>query len=437
MYQHSVRINRLKCVGCISCIKSCPTEAIRIQNGKAKILDERCVDCGLCLSVCPHKAMVSVTTPLSDLGRFKYNIVIPSTTLYSQFRGLVDIADIYAGLYALGFDAIYEEAKAAEILAEAVSRHIHSPNAVFPVISCTCPVVPRIVSVLYPNLIENLSPFVPSNELAARIAKQEFCETVGVPGDEVGAYYISPCAAETTHMKKPCGIEKSSIDGVIAVRDVYAHLLNFVGKSSSLPEHQRSIVHRAGAFGLGSAVIGGLSAAVGTEHYLALDGISDMIQCFDEIDNDRIRNLTFVEAMACKGGCVGGPLTFENQFVAKNRNRRLQYSQPRIDLEADEHVQKYIDSDMLRYDKPITPHNIMKLSDDVVEAMKMMDKLEEVNKRLPGLDCGSCGSPTCRTLAEDIVKGQAVEMDCIFKLRDKVRQMAQEMIDLANAQKRG
>ena len=79
----------------------------------------------------------------------------------------------------------------------------------------------------------------------------------------------------------------------------------------------------------------------------------------------------------------------------------------------------------------------MKLSDDVVEAMRMMDKLEAINKTLPGLDCGSCGSPTCRTLAEDIVKGSAVEMDCIFKMRDKVRQMAQEMVDLAGANKRG
>ena len=134
---------------------------------------------------------------------------------------------------------------------------------------------------------------------------------------------------------------------------------------------------------------------------------------------------------------MGGPLTFENQFVAKNRNRRLQYSQPRLDLESDPHIQKYVNSPMLRYDKEFEPKNILKLSDDVIEAVRMMDRLETITRTLPGLDCGSCGSPTCRTLAEDIIKGQAVEMDCIFKLRDKVRQMAQEMVDLASAHKRG
>ncbi|OQA13360.1 MAG: Electron transport complex protein rnfB [Firmicutes bacterium ADurb.Bin356] len=79
----------------------------------------------------------------------------------------------------------------------------------------------------------------------------------------------------------------------------------------------------------------------------------------------------------------------------------------------------------------------MKLSDDVGEAMRMMERMERISKDLPGLDCGSCGSPSCRTLAEDIVRGQAVEMDCIFKLRDKLRILAQEMADLASAEKRG
>ena len=77
MYQHSVRVDRRKCVGCTNCIKCCPTEAIRVQKGKAIIRGDRCIDCGKCLGACPHSAMVSVTTPISALGCFKYNIVIP------------------------------------------------------------------------------------------------------------------------------------------------------------------------------------------------------------------------------------------------------------------------------------------------------------------------------------------------------------------------
>ena len=40
---------------------------------------------------------------------------------------------------------------------------------------------------------------------------------------------------------------------------------------------------------------------------------------------------------------------------------------------------------------------------------------------LPGLDCGSCGSPTCKALAEDIVKGVdcAKPEDCIYLMREQ------------------
>ena len=34
---HSVTLKEDKCVGCTNCVKRCPTEAIRIRNGKAFI----------------------------------------------------------------------------------------------------------------------------------------------------------------------------------------------------------------------------------------------------------------------------------------------------------------------------------------------------------------------------------------------------------------
>jgi Na+-translocating ferredoxin:NAD+ oxidoreductase RNF subunit RnfB len=75
---------------------------------------------------------------------------------------------------------------------------------------------------------------------------------------------------------------------------------------------------------------------------------------------------------------------------------------------------------------------VMKLDEDIAVAIRKMEMMERIYKDLPGLDCGSCGSPSCRTLAEDIVRGQAVEMDCIFKLREKVKYLAQQMIDFSN-----
>ena len=64
--------------------------------------------------------------------------------------------------------------------------------------------------------------------------------------------------------------------------------------------------------------------------------------------------------------------------------------------------------------------------------MQKMIKLEEIYDSLPKLDCGSCGSPSCHSLAEDIVRGYAKETDCIFKLREKLSFLVNEMVQLDN-----
>ena len=53
MMKHSVILEYKRCRGCTTCIKNCPTEAIRVRNGKATILNERCIDCGKCKKSCP------------------------------------------------------------------------------------------------------------------------------------------------------------------------------------------------------------------------------------------------------------------------------------------------------------------------------------------------------------------------------------------------
>ena len=62
--------------------------------------------------------------------------------------------------------------------------------------------------------------------------------------------------------------------------------------------------------------------------------------------------------------------------------------------------------------------------------MKRMGMVEEITDRLPGLDCGSCGAPSCRALAEDIVLGEAKESDCIFKMREKIQVIADQLIEM-------
>ena len=75
--------------------------------------------------------------------------------------------------------------------------------------------------------------------------------------------------------------------------------------------------------GVGWASSGGESAALLNDKYLAADGIENVIRVLEELEDERIRELEFIELNACAGGCVGGVACVENAYVAKARLQRL------------------------------------------------------------------------------------------------------------------
>lgn len=425
-YFHSVRLDRDKCKGCTNCIKRCPTEAIRVRNGKAQITAERCIDCGVCIRVCPYHAKTAYTDPFSDIGRFKYKIALPAPSLYGQFKNLTDIGRVVAGLKQMGFDDVYEVAKGADIVSCAIRNKI-GEKASLPVISSACPAIVRLIQVRFPNLIDNILDLKSPMEVAAAAAKKEFAEAHNVDPKDIGAFFITPCPAKMTSIKNPYGAAKSNVDGAVSIIDVYGLL------AGQLKNYNDETVNEntASAYGVGWANSGGECSASLIDNSLAVDGIDNVIKVLEEIENFKLGDLQFFEGLACPGGCVGGPLTFENPFVARTRIKKLSAKIKNTELPF-EYARRYIEDGMVDFNQPVLPREVMKIDGNMIKAMKKLEQIEEITKRLPGLDCGSCGSPSCRAMAEDIVRGDAKEMDCIFKLRDKVTMLAEQMVELTN-----
>lgn len=420
-YFHSVTLDEEKCRGCTNCIKRCPTEAIRVRKGKARIINERCIDCGECIRVCPHHAKKAITDPLEMIHSYKYKIAIPAPSLYGQFKTIYSRNQILNSLKRAGFDSVYEVAKGAEIVTEATKKLIMNKDLKKPMISSACPAVVRLIQVRFPNLIDNIVKLESPMEVIAGIARRKTAEEAGIPSDEIGVFFITPCAAKATSIKAPYEKEKSNVDGAISIKDICLRLLNEMERLD-IQENMEI----AGFNGVSWANSGGESSALGTDRYLAVDGIHNVIDILDEIENDRLSDIDFVEALACTGGCLGGPLTVENVYIAKTRLKK----------HVDKAKQKDIPVDTggilkdLVWTGGIEHKPVMKLDDDLGTAMKKLGELEEINKELPGLDCGACGAPSCRALAEDIVRGNANETDCIFKLREQVRSLAIQMAEL-------
>ena len=120
---HSVRLEVSRCTGCTTCLKKCPTEAIRVRGGRAHIIDEQCIDCGECIRVCPHHAKVAVTDPLESIKAFKYRIALPAPALYGQFKNLRSINRVLTALKQLGFDEVFEVARGADVVSKAVNEN--------------------------------------------------------------------------------------------------------------------------------------------------------------------------------------------------------------------------------------------------------------------------------------------------------------------------
>ena len=420
---HSVRLEADKCRGCTSCLKRCPTEAIRVWDSRAHIIDERCIDCGECIRVCDYHAKVAVTDPLASIQKFKYKIALPAPSLYGQFKDLKNISQVLNALKAIGFDDAFEVARGADVVSRAIRERLKNPDIPRPVISSACPAIVRLIQVRFPDLIDHIVDVRQPMEVAAMIAKREFARKNNVDEKEIGCFFITPCPAKVTAIRNPIGHPTSAVDGAISVLDIYGLLS---GELRNAPVDIS--IETASDLGVGWARSGGECNAVCPENSMSVDGIENCIQVLEEIEDNRLKGLDFFEGAACAGGCVGGPLNFENNFVAKASIKRLASRDPDPDLNVSSGMMtKYnlYDSEQIR------PNSVMKLDDDLIEAMRKMDAIEKLYAELPGFDCGSCGSPTCRTFAEDVVLGNATRLDCIHKMREQLRIMAQQMVDLA------
>ena len=150
--RHSVVLDKEKCTGCTSCVRRCPTEAIRIVNGKAQIDSDRCVDCGECIRTCENNAKRAMCSKLEHYLHYKWKIALPAPTLFGQFNGLDDVDEVLQGLLDIGFDDVYEVSKAAELVTAYTRLYLKSAPVKKPVISSACPVIARLISLRFPYI---------------------------------------------------------------------------------------------------------------------------------------------------------------------------------------------------------------------------------------------------------------------------------------------
>lgn len=416
-FHHALKIREDFCEGCSHCMNVCPTEALRVKNGKAVLYGEKCIDCGKCFRECPSGAIIIDHDDFNFIFDYKFRIALVPAVFSAQFPEEISQRQIQSTLLELGFTHVYEVENGVEVLADAIQQYADAHKDIKPLISSFCPAIVRLIQVKFPSLTENIMLLKPPLDIAANFLKKAFKDK-GIPENEIGIFYVTPCAAKIAAIKEPVGETSSPITGAINMDFLFNKVYHMVAQKSNQSCAWPVPLNLSDKARNWSLTNGEASHIKG--RCLAIDEIHNVIEFLEKIENDEITDIDFLELRACDESCAGGVLVHGNRFLTVERLKNYKPSKdgsghlkthpdalPSISEETEFLLQNIgIDS--------ISPRSILKLDEDMGEAMIKMDRVNQVLKVLPMIDCSVCGAPTCQALAQDIVIGDAQLNQCVF-----------------------
>jgi len=298
------------------------------------------------------------------------------------------------------------------MISMAIEEYLDESESPRPIISSTCPVVVRLIQRLFPSLCNLVIPIEPPREAAAKNLRQEIAQKHHISEDDIGIFHITPCAAKMISINYPESMKRSHLNGAISIHEIYNKVMFKLKK-----ERRHSWLHKhhpVSGIGVAWTVSGGEIRALKDFQSVSVSGVNDTIRILEDVESGKLKDIEYLECLICPDGCIGGPLTVENRFVAmSNVNRLLRiYGDKRmVDMRR---VQKMYRQKFFSFESSLKPKPFPGLAADRTKAIELLKIKEAMLKKLPAKDCGACGAPDCAALATDIARGEADLTDCVF-----------------------
>lgn len=424
-----VHIDDDLCTGGTECIRVCPTKAIRVKNNKALLLPGKCIGCGQCINVCKSGAITASTSEIESLKSDRISIALVSPVLYSQFPGVLP-KDVLLGMKNMGFSHVVDMSYYFEMFqwatTEYISRNRETGESPWPLISPVCPVVIRLIACRFPELLPNVHPIMRPVTFMARDVVKQFSQHYKVDADEILLYYINPCPSKMGYPKKI--IESATMleqhsTGALGINDIYGELsrqIRKIEKSDKIPFAQAGYEYEQCTTGGGLlwGLSGGEVNATGIDKTLAVAGMNETITYLEKIEMGLFNDLEYIELRACREGCIGGALNAIDKYLAKSASVKMAKTLGVGTRLNRERVLRLYDSNWFFKEK--TSSEIKKIMNEKARKfdLKELKKVEKIVKLINGKNCGACGSPDCRTFAEDVVSGFS-SIDCCVYINSK------------------
>ena len=300
------------------CKFSCPVDAITYNEFGISVIDEsKCIRCGKCIHSCPFGAIgsktfiVNVIEALKDEGKKVYAMCAPATE--GQFGPNITMNSWKKAMTAVGFNDFVEVGLGGDMTAayEADEWYEAYQQGEKKVTSC-CPGFVNMVNKHYPELSDKVSTTVSPMCAVSRMIKAKEPDAVTV--------FIGPCIAKKSE------VVDQAIEGNVDYVLTYSEIRAIMRAKGVELEADDTSYQESSIYGKRFGNSGGVTAAVlqslkekGIDPDCSVCKANGAAECKKALLLMKVGKLKedFIEGMACEGGCVGGPSSYNDQVSTK------------------------------------------------------------------------------------------------------------------------
>lgn len=412
--------NEARCRDCYRCIRACPVKAIRISTGDesgemyARVIEEVCVQDARCVSACPQQAK-KVASSLAEVKNLIQKGIPLAAGVAPSFAAGLPLDEprlMPALLRKLGFARVQETSVGAELV---VGEHCRM-GFDKPFISSACPVVVNLIERHYPALLPLLAPVVSPMIAHGRYMKKVY------PGHKT--VFIGPCAAKKKEAGTP-GID-DAIDWVLGFDELWEWAREEgVDPAGLTPvDFDGPQPGPARLFPLEGGMFKSIGSSFRKDHeFESITGLDNCIEFLKHLSRDQSLPPGLVEMLACRGGCVNGPLVpCGHMNVFTRRRKVMDYHSaaaagsgfdraPAVDMPASFLRREFVNRQL---NFPMPGEQEIK---NILEKTGKLQPEDEWN-------CGACGYDSCRDKAVAVYQGLAELEMCIPYMRQRAESMS-------------
>lgn len=402
-----------ECHDCYKCIRECPVKAIKIENGHASVIPEKCVACGNCVKTCPSNAK----RVRNDIDKAK-NLILAQKKVYASLApswraSFENSAEkMIALLKKLGFQDVSETALGAQEVSIKTTQILNnSDKGLF--ISSACPVIVDYIKMYKSEFTKYITPIGSPLMTHAKLLKETY-------GDDIAVVFIGPCIG-----KKNEAMRSDLIDVSLTFEELRMWFNEEIGDISKVAKDEKfQFVPESAYEGTLYPIDGGMNETIKKSgindnvQLLEVCGLHSLDRALHNLDVEKLDKTIFIEALACDGGCVGGPcissekagIVMVSDILTKEKKRDSIPKEPKVVVEYKIEPKKVVHSE----------HTLQEI----------LDTLKRIGKHSidDELNCGGCGYATCRDLAKALLDGDAETSMCVSYMRKIAVRKAAAMV---------